>query len=63
MSQKNLDPTALTADQIAELVSKAGKRKFESAKIKQDIEAGFSTNGDGTINLVHYAAWLIANYK
>jgi hypothetical protein len=63
MSQKNLDPTALTVEQAAELVTKAGKRRLQPAEIKQDIEAGAPTNGDGTINLVNYAAWLIANGK
>jgi hypothetical protein len=63
MSQKNLDPTALTVDQVAELVTKAGKRKLQPGEIKQDIEAGAPTNGDGSINLVNYAAWLIANGK
>ena len=27
--------------------------------LEADIEAGAPTNADGTINLVHYAAWLV----
>jgi len=26
--------------------------------IRYDIEAGAPVNADGTVNLVHYAAWL-----
>jgi hypothetical protein len=26
---------------------------------RADIDAGAPTNADGTINLVHYAAWLV----
>jgi hypothetical protein len=29
------------------------------AVLRDDIEAGAPTNADGTLNLVHYAAWLI----
>jgi len=27
--------------------------------LREDIDAGAPTNADGTINLVHYAAWLV----
>ncbi len=59
----SLDPTSLTIKQAAELISKAGKRKFSIEELKQDIEAGAPANGDGTIHLIHYTAWLIANGK
>lgn len=26
--------------------------------VRADIEAGAPTNADGTLNLIHYAAWL-----
>jgi hypothetical protein len=28
------------------------------ARIRQDLAAGAPVNADGTVNLVHYAAWL-----
>lgn len=54
----NLDPLALTIDQAAELLSKAAKRKITAEQIRQDIAEGAPTNGDGTIHLVNYTAWL-----
>jgi hypothetical protein len=30
-----------------------------SSSSQADVDAGAPTNGDGTINLVHYAAWLV----
>ncbi len=52
------DPTALTVDQMADLLTRAGKQKIDPAAIRADVEAGAPTNGDGTLHLVHYAAWL-----
>ena len=54
----NLDPLAMTAEQAAELLSKAAKRKITADQIRKDIEEGAPTNGDGTIHLVNYTAWL-----
>jgi hypothetical protein len=31
--------------------------------IARDIEAGVPVNPDGTINLVHYAAWLVTRRR
>jgi len=50
--------TALTAAQTAKILAAAGQRRITEVMVKADIEAGAPTNADGTINLVHYAAWL-----
>ena len=50
--------TALTPAQAARILAAAGKRRITEAMVKTDIEAGAPTNADGTLNLVHYAAWL-----
>ena len=50
--------TALTPTQAARILAAAGQRRITEAMVKADIEAGAPTNADGTINLVHYAAWL-----
>lgn len=50
--------TALTAAQAARILAAAGQRRITEAMIKADLEAGAPTNADGTINLIHYAAWL-----
>ncbi len=54
-----LNPTALPVADAARLLSAAGGHPVTPEQIRADIDAGAPTNGDGTINLVHYAAWLV----
>ena len=51
--------TALTVDDAAGLLSKGAGRTVTPDMLREDVEAGAPTNADGTINLVHYAAWLV----
>lgn len=53
-----VDPAAMTPAQLARLLAKASGHKITVAMIRRDIEAGAPTNPDGTLHLVHYAAWL-----
>ncbi len=54
-----VDPNRLTSDQAAKLLSAAAKVRVPAEQIAADLEAGAPQNPDGTINLVHYAAWLL----
>ncbi len=54
-----LDPNRLTVEQATRLLSAAGRKLVNIETLRQDIETGAPTNPDGTINLVHYAAWLV----
>ncbi len=54
-----LNPAAMTVEDAAKLLTKAGGVRISEAQIRKDIEANAPTNTDGTINLVHYAAWLV----
>ena len=54
-----LNPQALRPDVLARILSTSGGRHVDVATLEADIEAGAPTNADGTINLVHYAAWLV----
>ncbi len=54
-----LNPTALPVADAARLLSATGGHAVTPEQIRADIDAGAPTNGDGTINLVHYAAWLV----
>jgi len=54
-----LNPTALPVADAARLLSGAGGLAVTPEQIRADIDAGAPTNGDGTINLVNYAAWLV----
>ena len=53
-----LSPTAMTLQQAARILAAVGARHATVENLRHDIEAGAPANADGTINLVHYAAWL-----
>jgi len=54
-----MDPTRLDLDDAARLLSAAGSQEITRGMIESDIAAGAPANPDGTINLLHYAAWLV----
>lgn len=54
-----LDPNRLTLEQAAKILSAAAKVRVPVEQIAADLEAGAPRNPDGTINLMHYAAWLL----
>jgi len=53
-----LKPTALSVTDAARVLSAAGGGAVTAEMIQADLDAGAPTNADGTINLVHYTAWL-----
>ena len=55
--EKQLNPMALSADQAAKTL------RVPPEWVRSDIDAGAPTNADGTLNLVHYAAWLNKTLK
>jgi hypothetical protein len=54
-----IDPNRLTTEQAAKLLSAAAKIRISVEQIREDLEAGAPRNEDGTINLMHYAAWMV----
>ena len=54
-----LSPTALALRDAARLLAKVGGPSITEAMLQADVVAGAPTNPNGTINLVHYAAWLV----
>ena len=54
-----LDPAAMTVEDAARLLTKAGGVRISDAQIRADVEANATTNADKTVNIVHYAAWLV----
>jgi len=54
-----INPSALPLVDAARLLSAAGGQRVTAEMIQADVDAGAPTNGDGTINLVHFAAWLV----
>jgi hypothetical protein len=59
VKQGQLNPAALPVADLARLLSAAGGARIEVEQIQADIDAGAPTNADGTVNLVHYAAYLV----
>jgi len=49
---KSIDPQALTPADAARVLG------ISVDMLRVDVGAGAPTNADGSINLVHYAAWL-----
>lgn len=54
-----LNPTALPVAAAARLLSAVGGQAVTVEMLQADLAAGAPTNADGTLNLVHYAAWLV----
>ncbi|KAA1258290.1 hypothetical protein LF1_08060 [Rubripirellula obstinata] len=61
MEDKNnsVNPNRLTVEQLAKLLTNSYRQQVPAEHIAADLAAGAPTNGDGTINLAHYAAWLL----
>jgi uncharacterized ferredoxin-like protein len=54
-----LNPNALSLADAARLLARVGGQAVTVEMLQADVAAGAPTNADGTINLVHYAAWLL----
>ncbi|MBI3465601.1 MAG: hypothetical protein HY000_21490 [Planctomycetes bacterium] len=54
-----LNPMSLTAADAALLLARIAGQPVTVEMLQADINAGAPTNPDGTLNLVHYAAWLV----
>ncbi|MCC7388531.1 MAG: hypothetical protein IT431_07150 [Phycisphaerales bacterium] len=54
-----LNPGALSAEDAAQVLSRVGGRPITREMLDADLDAGAPANADGTLNLVHYAAWLV----
>ena len=54
-----LSPAALGVTDAARVLTRMGGKPVTEEMLRVDIDAGAPTNANGTINLVHYAAWLV----
>ena len=55
-----LNPAGLALADAARILSAAGGQRVTIDMLQEDTAAGAPKNADGSINLVHYAAWLNA---
>ncbi|MEQ8785120.1 MAG: hypothetical protein RIC55_02440 [Pirellulaceae bacterium] len=58
-SNISLDPNRLTVEQAVRVLAAAGGRTVTSDLVNEDLARGAPKNPDGTLNLVHYASWLV----
>jgi hypothetical protein len=54
-----LNPGALGVADAARVLTRMGGKPVTEEMLRADMAAGAPTNANGTINLVHYAAWLV----
>ncbi len=54
-----LNPGALAIGDAVRMLSKVGGQSITESMLQDDLAMGAPTNANGTINLVHYAAWLV----
>ena len=60
MSNK-LDPTALTPEDLAKLLSVSAKRLITTDQVMEVAEEGNLLSADDKINLIYYTAYLIGD--
>ncbi|MFN5662902.1 MAG: hypothetical protein ACK5RX_03925 [bacterium] len=54
-----LNPAALPVADAARVLTRLGGKSVTDSMLRADIDAGAPVNADGSLNLVHYAAWLV----
>jgi hypothetical protein len=54
-----VNPMALPVADAARLLTAVSGEPVPEDMLQEDIVDGAPTNADGTLNLVHYAAWLV----
>jgi hypothetical protein len=55
---RNLNMNRMTVAEAAYALSRTGSGEVTEAMIRDAVEAGCPVSGDGTINVMHLAAWL-----
>ena len=56
-----LNPQALRLEDLARILTASGLQSVTEEMIQADIDDGAPVNANGTVNLVHFAAWLVKN--
>ena len=55
--QRNL--LALTPEQVVDVLVKSGYRGMTLELLHSDFDAGAPRNANGSVNLIHYMAWIL----
>lgn len=62
-SAAQLNPQALSLDEAVRVLKASGATSASVAQLEMDVANGAPTNADGTLNIVHYAAWLVKEFE
>ena len=57
--ENSLNPLALLPETLVKLLRKSGFREMADEDFQKLVDAGLPLNGDGTVNIIEYLAWLI----
>ena len=60
---EQLNPTALTIEQAARVLTASGSKPVTMQMLRNDIDARAPTNPDGTVNPVAFAARLVREMR
>lgn len=58
-ARPGLSPQAMPIPDAARILAKVGGLPVTEEMLRDDVIQGAPTNADGTLNLVHYVAWLL----
>ena len=50
---------ALTPEQVVDVLVKSGYRDMTLELLHSDFDAGAPRNANGSVNLIHYMAWIL----
>ena len=56
--ERSINPTAMSPRELARLLTNSGAGGTGEDQVRSDLAAGAPVNPDGTLNLIHYTAWL-----
>ena len=57
--ENHRNPMALTPEQVVDVLVKSGYRDMTLELLHSDFDAGAPRNADGTVNFIHYMAWIL----
>ena len=57
--EKHRNLLALTPDQVVDVLIKSGFRGMTLELLHSDFDAGAPRNANGSVNLIHYMAWIL----
>lgn len=58
MATPKLDMTALSPEQLAQILQKAGAKQVTDDDVRRHIAAGAPVSPTGKLHFIHYSAWL-----